>query len=248
MRSPQLRRSLTEAATDVLIPAGALEQHGPHLPLATDTIIADAIAGEVVGRAGGLIAAPCLPVGCSDHHLSFAGTASVPPDVAGAYLRAVAITLLGHGFRSAYLFSAHAGNIPALEEVEHSLPPDLRRRVGVFVDWPGQRRALHDWARRALGLGPEEVGSHAGHFETSIMLYLAPDLVDMGAAPRGFIGSVDEASRIMQADGMAAVSDVGVLGDARAATAAAGREYLEVLIASVVSFVTEHRTARPDPG
>jgi creatinine amidohydrolase/Fe(II)-dependent formamide hydrolase-like protein len=244
MLVPQLRALLERGNLDLLIPAGALEQHGPHLPLATDSIIAEAIAERVSERVGDLLTAPCLPVGCSDHHLSFPGTASLPRQVASKYLASMTRTLLGHGFRTAYLFSAHAGNIPALNEVVELLAEQGVINVVAVQDWPGQRQALHDWAGDELGLSAERVGSHAGHFETSIMLHLRPELVDMSAAPEGFIGSSQQASETMNRRGMEAVSEVGVIGDPRSATASAGEGYLEVLVSSVAGFIEEHRTVR----
>lgn len=243
MLSPRIRSLVDQGDLDLLIPLGALEQHGPHLPLGTDTVIAAALAGKIAKQVDNLLVAPPLPVGRSDHHLSFAGTASIPEDVIAGYIRSVALTLLGHGFRYAYIVSGHAGNIPAMKAALRSLPPEAEGRVAAFVDWPAQRDAMHKWAETTLGLRPEEVGSHAGHFETSIMLSIEPDSVDMSAAPRGFTGPVDEAARLMGAEGMAAVSEVGVLGDARSATAEAGRGYLEVLVESVASFIEEHRAA-----
>jgi creatinine amidohydrolase len=241
MLSPQIPVVTERGDVDVLIPLGALEQHGPHLPLGTDTVIAEAIAAGVAKRVNALVVGPCLPVGCSEHHLSFPGTASVPEDVVSGYIRSTALTLLGHGFRYVYVESGHAGNIPAMKAAVASMPPNAVGRVAAFVDWPGQRRAMHAWAEKALGLSGAEVGSHSGHFETSIMLALAPETVDMSAAPEGFIGSPEEASELMQAEGIAAVSPIGVVGDARSASSEAGEGYLEVLIGSVVDLIEKHR-------
>lgn len=240
--SPQVETMLKQGTLDVLIPLGALEQHGPHLPLATDTIIADAVAEAVSDRVADLVSAPCLPIGCSDHHLSFVGTASIPMKVVSGFLVAVVQTLLAHGFRFVYVFSGHAGNIPAMKEMTERVDPAVRGRVAASVDWPDQRRALHEWAGSELGIAPERVGTHAGHFETSIMLCIRPDLVDMRAAPEGFIGSAREASERLAREGMRSVSTAGVIGDPRSATAAAGEGYLEVLVSSLVSFINDHRT------
>ncbi len=241
MLSLQIPAVVERGDADVLIPLGALEQHGPHLPLGTDTVIAEAIAAGVAKRVSALVVAPCLPVGCSAHHLSFPGTASVPEAVVAGYIRSTALTLLGHGFRYVYVASGHAGNIPAMKSAVASMPPEFAGRVAAFVDWPAQRRAMHEWAERFLGLSGAEVGSHSGHFETSIMLALAPDSVDMSAAPEGFIGPAEDASELMQAKGIAAVSAIGVVGDARSASSEAGAGYLEVLIGSVAEFIKQHR-------
>jgi creatinine amidohydrolase/Fe(II)-dependent formamide hydrolase-like protein len=242
MSSPQIAALVELGDVDVLIPLGALEQHGPHLPLGTDTVIAEAIAAGVARAVGALVVAPCLPVGCSEHHLSFPGTASVPEAVVAGYIRSTALTVLSHGFRYVYVVSGHAGNIPAMSAAVASLPPEVEGRVAAFVDWPAQRRALHEWAESSQGLSGAEVGSHSGHFETSIMLQLDPSSVDMSAAPKGFIGRAEEASELMRAKGMAAVSEIGVVGDARSASSEAGASYLEILTGTVVEFIEQHRS------
>ncbi|MGH2778876.1 MAG: creatininase family protein [Actinomycetota bacterium] len=242
MSSPEIRALVERGDVDVLIPLGALEQHGPHLPLGTDTVIAEAIAAGVAERVDGLVVGPCLPVGCSEHHLSFHGTASVPEAVVVGYIRSTALTLLGHGFRYVFVASGHAGNIPAMNAAVASMPAEFAGSVAAFVDWPAQRRAMHEWAERSLGLPGAEVGSHSGHFETSIMLELDPSSVDMSAAPEGFIGRAEEASELMKTKGMAAVSEIGVVGDARSASSEAGARYLEILVGSVVEFIEQHRS------
>jgi creatinine amidohydrolase len=243
MSSTQVGSLLEREDVDVLIPLGALEQHGPHLPLGTDTAIADAMARSIAIRAGSIVVTPCLPVGCSDHHLDFPGTASLQEDVVIGYIRSTVLTLLSHGFRYAYIVSGHAGNMPAMEAASTALQTEVAGRVLAFTDWPGQRDLLHQLAESSLGLTRDEVGSHAGHFETSIMMRLAPDSVNTSLLPRGFVGSVGEAAGTMTAHGMAAVSPVGVIGDARRSSAAAGVKYLEVLADSIVSGIRLHRAS-----
>lgn len=242
MLSPEVGSLVRQRDVDILLPLGALEQHGPHLPLGTDTFIAEAVAERVAARVDALVVAPCLPVGCSEHHLSFAGTATLPTSVVGGFISSTATSLLGHGFRTVYVISGHAGNIPAMRSAVAATSPAISHRIAAFVDWPAQRRAMHKWAQGSLGLSPPEVGSHSGHFETSIMLALDSSSVDMSAAPEGFIGPVEQASELMATSGMAAVSDIGVIGDARSATSEAGAGYLEILVGSVVDFIRDHRT------
>lgn len=244
MRSTELSELLDERDVDVLLPLGSLEQHGPHLPLSTDSIVAEAVAAAVAARADDAVIAPCLAVGVSPHHLGYAGTASIPAPVVSGYVTAVVASLLQRGFRFAYVISGHAGNMPAMDAGLAALPAPLRARAAAFTDWPAQRAAMHDWAQRTLELDPAAVGSHAGHFETSMLLHLAPELVDMDAAVPGFIGPIEAASARMAAEGVRAVSPVGVIGDPTTATAEAGAEYLEVLIALVVEWVNAHRRSR----
>jgi creatinine amidohydrolase len=248
MRTGDVSSILQRGPVDVILPFGALEQHGPHLPLSTDSVIADALAREVARRAASLLVAPCLPIGASSHHASFYGTISLSGGTLVAFARDAVASLLTQGFRFVFLISGHAGNMPYMSEAVSSLPDEARMRVAAFVDWAAQRKALHDWAGNELGLPPEQVGSHAGHFETSIMLHLAPERVDMQAAPAGFIGPIEEATSTLASAGMRALSSVGVVGDARGATGSAGKEYFEVLVNMLHDFIVGHRRgARVDP-
>ena len=228
----------------MLVPLGALEQHGPHLPLDTDRRIAEAVASRVAERAGRCVVAPCQAVGASSHHLTFPGTASLTSGTLSEVVVETTRTLLGHGFRSAYLVTGHAGNVGAMADAVASLPSDERRRVVAFDDWPAQRDAVHRIAEEYCGLDRETVGTHAGHFETSILLAIAPETVDMTAAVPGHIGPATEASAILRSQGMAALSPVGIIGDPRGADADAGERYLDALVDQVVAGIAAHREGR----
>lgn len=244
MLGPQLARLMAERDMDILIPLGALEHHGPHLPLTTDTIITDSLAGAAAQEVGDMLVAPCLPIGCSDHHLGFVGTASIPKEVVSGYVQAVVVSFLSYGFRHAYVVSGHIGNIPAMEAALKNLPMGMRERTAAYLDWSTHRDKMHRWAREMLKLEPELVGSHAGHSETSMMLHLVPELVDAKVAPVGFIGSPEEGSKLLRERGMQHVSKVGVIGDPRSATADAGLEYFKVMIEALVGFIQNHRMER----
>ena len=151
-------------------------------------------------------------------------------------------TLLSHGFRGAYLVTGHAGNVGAMAAVLAELEPTERGRVVSFDDWPAQREAVHRIAEDQLGLDRELVGTHGGHFETSILLAIAPDAVDMAAAVAGHVGPAASASAKLRSEGMAALSPVGIIGDPRGATADAGELYLDALARLVVEGIADHRS------
>lgn len=235
-----VERLLADGPLDVIVPLGALEQHGPHLPLSTDQIIAEALASEAAARSGECAVAPCLPVGVSPHHLGFAGTASVAAETMAEVQADVVSSLLNHGFRCAYVVTGHAGNAGSMAEAERRLAEAFAGRVVSFADWPAQRKAVHA-AAVAMGLDPERVGTHAGHFETSIMCLLRPDLVDSAAAEPGWIGPAAAAGETLRSRGMAALSPIGVVGDPTGASAEAGRAYLGALVEHVVTGIARHR-------
>ena len=240
-----LRQRLEDAPLDVLVPLGALEQHGPHLPLDTDSRIAEAVATRAAERVGQCVVAPCQAVGASAHHLAFPGTASLARRTLADVLVEVTRTLLGHGFRAAYLVTGHAGNVGAMTEAVAALDTDLGGRVVAFNDWPAQRDAVHRVAETHCGLDRETCGTHAGHFETSILLAIAPETVTMAAAVPGHVGPAATAGAILRAEGMASLSPVGIIGDPRGANAAAGELYLEALVDLVVTGIAAHREAHP---
>ena len=237
-----LSERLDQGPLDVIIPLGALEQHGPHLPLDTDALIAEVVADRAARTAGECVVSPCIPVGASSHHLAFPGTASLSDKTLRSVLAEVIQTLLGHGFRGAYLVTGHAGNVGAMAAVMAELDPADRSRVVSFDDWPAQREAVHQVAEVRLNMDRELVGTHGGHFETSIMLAIAPDRVDMASAVAGHIGPAASASAKLRSEGMAALSPVGVIGDPRGATPDAGELYLDALVCLVVEGIEAHRS------
>jgi len=175
-RDPMLEQlSWTEArerlqSTKVaLIPVGSTEQHGPHLPLGTDFLTAQALARAAADETGA-VCTPTVPVGVSAHHQQFWGTLSVSPDAFRAYMRDLALSLAAHGVKRLAFVNGHGGNSSALLEVCR----DLRHR-GVFA-------ALWNWwldpeVQKLLEDLFESRGTHAGASETSIMWYLDERLV-----------------------------------------------------------------------
>jgi len=237
-----LSERLDRGPLDVMIPLGALEQHGPHLPLDTDALIAEAVADRAARRVGECVVSPCIPIGASSHHLAFPGTASLSDKTLQSVLAEMIQTLLGHGFRGAFLVTGHAGNVASMAAALTGLDPDDRARVVSFDDWPAQRDAVHQAAETRLSMDREVVGTHGGHFETSILLAIAPDRVDMASAVAGHVGPAAAASAKLRSEGMAALSPVGVIGDPRGATADAGELYLDALVGLVVEGIEAHRS------
>jgi mycofactocin precursor peptide peptidase len=204
----------------VFLPIGSCEQHGPHLPLDTDTRIAVAVAS----RAAALMAAPAevfvappLTISASGEHAGFPGTLSIGTDVL--------ITVLVESVRSAswarrvVFVNGHGGNVTALRRATAQL-----------------RHEAHDvllWSPSAFAAGASEVDAHAGRFETSVMLALAPELVRLDQAAAGDVRPLSELLPAMRRDGVRAVSANGVLGDPAGANAVEGERYLAALAADL---------------
>ncbi|GAA4747777.1 mycofactocin biosynthesis peptidyl-dipeptidase MftE [Actinomycetospora chibensis] len=196
----------------LLVPVGATEQHGPHLPLGTDTAIAAAVAAR-----SGLPVAPALPYGASGEHETFPGTVSI-----GTEILAAVIVELGRSAcrfaRRLVLVNGHGGNVGALRAAVA-----LLRSEGRDVAW--------------FPCGVPGADAHAGHHETGVMLALAPDTVRPDLAAPGNTAPLRELMPAISAGSVRDVSPSGVLGDPTGATAGEGAETVSVIVAALVTAV-----------
>ena len=190
----------------VLVPLGSIEQHGPHLPLDTDTTIAIAVADAVARELPGAWVAPALSYGSSGEHQSFAGTASVGT---GALTHVVVelVRSLRTWAERVVIVNAHGGNVAALRSSDE-------------IEW--------------VPCATEEVDLHAGFTETSLMLHLRPESVRLDLAEAGNTQPLREILPAMMSGGIAAVSANGVLGDPAGASAAEGERVLKAMVADVL--------------
>ncbi|MDO9458305.1 mycofactocin biosynthesis peptidyl-dipeptidase MftE [Nocardioides sp.] len=197
----------------VLVPVGSLEQHGPHLPLDTDTVIATAVATAVGDQLGAWVA-PALAYGSSGEHQSFAGTSSIGTDA----LRTTVVELV-RSLRTwadrVVLVNGHGGNLTALSAAVEQLTTE-----GHAVAW--------------VPCATELVDLHAGRTETSLMLHLSPWTVRQHLAEPGDTRPLGEILPLMREGGVAAVSPNGVLGDPTGATAAEGQRVLQAMVDDVL--------------
>ena len=213
MRLSEATSSDTDGARLVLVPVGSLEQHGPHLPLDTDTVIATAVA-TAVGEELGAWVAPPLAYGSSGEHQSFAGTSSIGTDVLSSTVVELVRSMRTWSDR-VVLVNGHGGNVTALTSAVDQLVAE-----GHGVAW--------------VPCATERVDLHAGRTETSLMLHLAPWSVRRRLAEAGDTRPLAEILPLMRAGGVASVSANGVLGDPTGATAAEGAEVLRAMVDDVL--------------
>jgi len=193
----------------LVVPIGSFEQHGPHLPLDTDTRVATAIVDEVA-ELPFVVVAPPLAYGASGEHAGFAGTLSIGSEVLADVL--VELVRSARGSCAGVVFvCAHGGNADGLR-----LAKERSRSEGdrVFV-----------WGARIDG-----GDAHAGRTETSLMMAIAPDDVRSGELTRGRTEPLEELLPELREGGVKAVSANGVLGDPTLATAAEGRLLFGALV------------------
>ena len=190
------------------IPVGATEQHGPHLPLSTDTDIAVALCGELARRRPDVLIAPALPYGSSGEHAGFPGTLSIGQRA----LELVVVELCRSAtdtFDRLLIVSGHGGNLEPLRRAERLLRSESRDVRVHMPSWAGD--------------------PHAGRAETALQLALDPRRVRLARAERGDTRPLREILPLLRAGGVRAVSANGVLGDPTGADADAGRLLLDTL-------------------
>jgi len=231
-----------ERDTVVVLPVGAFEQHGPAMPLATDTIRADALAERVAAALPDrVVIGPSLPVGISPHHLAFPGTVTLRPTTFITVLREYVDSLAGHGWRRILVITGHGGNNAALGVLAQDLVHD---RPDLEFAWTPVT-ALAPQAVAELGVS--EVHGHCGEAETAQMLHVAPQLVrrDLLAPGTARLDQLDPLARLARTAGQPTMalrydrlSANGVLGDPRHVDAEDGRAIIDAATQRVVDFVT----------
>ncbi|MFE6686739.1 creatininase family protein [Streptomyces sp. NPDC057743] len=200
-----------------LLPVGSFEQHGAHLPLTTDTLIACAIAEQLAARHEALLLPP-LPLSCSHEHADWPGTVSLSARTLHAVVTDVAASLRRSGLTALVLVNGHGGNYVLRNVVQESSAAD-GIRMALF---PGPA----DWAaaRDRAGLAtPAHADMHAGETETSILLHARPDVVRDGYADADH--RADERPHLLSL-GMAAYTTSGVIGTPSLASAEKGAALL----------------------
>ena len=203
------------------VPIGSCEQHGPHLPLDTDTRIAMELCGGLAEANHRVLIAPAITISASDEHDGFAGTLSIGT----AALTTVVIELVRSAKWAAgvVLVNGHGGNAQAVHVAITKLRSEQHR---VTAWWP----RLDD--RRE-----SNCDSHAGQNETSLLMAIAPETVHMEFAEVGTIAPLTDILDKLRLQGVAAVSANGVLGDPRTASVAYGHKLLTLLTSQLVNHV-----------
>ncbi|MEJ7800436.1 MAG: mycofactocin biosynthesis peptidyl-dipeptidase MftE [Ilumatobacter sp.] len=198
----------------LVVPVGSCEQHGPHLPMHTDTVIATALADDLATRRGDCLVAPPITISASGEHAGFPGTLSIGTDVMADVV--VELVRSSDWAVGVVFVNGHGGNMTAME-----------RAAAVCRD---ERRDVLMWWPSLPGSDP-----HAGHAETSLMLSIAPAEVRLDRTVAGPIPTLDQLVR----HGVQPLSDSGVLGDPTTANAADGEQLFRRLADQLAVTVTD---------
>ncbi len=207
----------TAGRSVLAVPVGSLEQHGPHLPLDTDTRIATAVASGLAARCRGVAVAPAVPYGASGEHAAFPGTLLVGHDALTGLLVEL-VRSARTSFAGVVVVNAHGGNAEALAELS-------RRSTAEGDD-------VLVW--QAMVPGGD---AHAGRTETSLLLAIDPSAVRVHRAEAGCTEPLDDLLPRLRSVGVRPVSSNGVLGNPAGASGAEGRAHLASMIQDLVEAV-----------
>ncbi len=248
LTSPELKERMRETDA-VIIPVGAIEQHGPHLPLCTDSVNIQAVA-EDAARLERVFVAPTLVYGVSDNHMAFCGTISLTPQTLIDVLKDIGDSVLQHGFRRLLLLNGHGGNYDAMGLAGHELRLSHPDAVIAFTDVVS---FIYDGYEPTSG-----VIYHADEGETAHTLAVAPGLVRMDRAVKDVTRSfISYYQRYYSRGGPMAgrvsygvpptetLTTTGVMGDATAATREAGERMHAVAVEGLRGILKDLKARTP---
>jgi len=241
---PEIREAARQKPVWV-IPCGTVEQHGPHLPLSTDFVMAGMISEMAVKRVvPNALLLPTVSYGFNEHHMDFPGTIAIPGQDYINYTANVGLSLARHGFDKILYVNGHGSNRPFLEIAAREVC-NRSDAFAALVSWWSLIPA--DLLNATLTSEKPGGVSHACELETSALLFLRPELVDMSKAARdqGFRPSMHifrdlrSASPVVFNEQWSRFSESGVQGDPTLATAEKGRVIVEAVVANLAELLLE---------
>ena len=240
---PQIARLPDRENTVIVLPVGSIEQHGPHLPCAVDTLIAAGVVGHALARLPDSVPAFGMSPICygkSDEHIHFPGTMTIEGDTLMRTVTEIGESVYRAGFRKLLIVNGHGGQPQVMEMAARA----LRVRHGDFTIIPHFTWRVPHVAGKFLSAKEKRLAMHAGHAETAIIMALAPDTVNMAEAVAAY--PPEFPSKTMSPDGRPAAAWTardfdasGVIGDPLPATLEQGLEILDSLATSWANAITE---------
>ncbi|MGD0369597.1 MAG: creatininase family protein, partial [Acidobacteriaceae bacterium] len=222
--------ALPKQETLLVLPTAAIEQHGHHLPLATDTLINNLLLGKALEKLPAEAPVYALEPVCygkSNEHLGFPGTISVSAATFMAVVRDVGASVAASGFKKLALYNTHGGNSSLVDVMARDLRAEFGLRTFALYGSGGVRYEGVSAQERAYGF-------HAGEIETALLLSATPELVDESTYSVNYIADVEKPETLLPENAAATfawltrdIAASGVLGDPRPATATNGTRWAE---------------------
>lgn len=249
---PEIREAVSQNRV-VVLPVGTVEQHGPHLPLVTDVLTATEIARRAVERAPDqALLMPSVCYSFNEHHLDFPGTIAVEGPTLISYVTDIGRSLAHHGFRKILLLNGHGSNVPFLDIVARNLTNHTPAICAMVSWWSLIPKELFAELRQSAYPGGM---AHACELETSLLLYLRGDLVNLREArpdfppqrSEFFFWDLQNPSPVFFQEFFSRYSQTGTLGDPTQATAEKGRRFLEAAVETLVRLISDLRAREIRP-
>ncbi|KZB92902.1 creatininase family protein [Priestia flexa] len=223
----------------VILPIGAVEQHGPHLPVYTDTLIAEGLLEEAMLQLQheNIWVLPAIPYGKSNEHLGLSGTMSLSASTLQAVVMDLAISVCKSGFKKLLLFNTHGGN----HDLLNMMAREIRIETGLMVFRlnPG-----FEAVNRLISQQEQRFGIHGGEVETSLIMELKGDWVQFDKSPTEFVNLSNNHHLHLKGNSYFAwvmndISNTGIAGDARQATKEKGKMMKELIVSELVKTLKE---------
>ncbi len=254
MNHGELKWTEVEANSNkvVVLPLGSLEQHGHHLPMLTDSMIANEIARRSQEELGNeAVFLPVLWTGASDHHLGFTGTISLNNSLYTEVLTDLLESLILAGYRKIFLLNAHGGNITPGRMAIYDVHLRHRNTPGLFIAFSSWWTVAAEQIA-AIETLEQKIVTHACELETSMILRLRPELVDMSRSSGTFIPfdsdfytpDFSRFSRVDIARAFDELSITGAFGNPSCATSEKGEALFGAAVKEIVTFIREFATWR----
>lgn len=249
---PEIRTAVAQQRVAV-IPVGTVEQHGPHLPLVTDVLTATEMSRRAVERIPQeAVILPSVFYAFNEHHLDFPGTIAVEGSTFVSYVTDIGKSLAHHGFRKILLVNGHGSNVPFLDIVARNVTNSTDSICAMVPWWSLVPKALLTELRESEVPGGM---AHGCELETSVLLYLRGDLVQMDKAEKDinfqksdfFYWDLQVSSPVFFQEWFSRYSKTGTVGDPTKATLAKGQRFVEAVIEQMIALIRDFRAREIRP-
>ena len=239
---PEIREAVEENRVAVL-PVGTVEQHGPHLPLATDVLTSSELARLAVKRVPDeAVVLPPVYYSFNEHQMDFPGTIAIEGPTVIAYVTDIARSLAHHGFRKILMVNGDSSNVPFLDIAARNVTNGTDTLCAMVSWWSLIPPQLLRELRQTEYPGGM---SHAGELETSVLLYLRGDLVQTNKAEKDV--DFEPPSLVVMQESFSRYSRTGTVGDPTQASSEKGRRFVEAVVDRLVALLKEFRAREIRP-